>query len=525
MDDRIKIGTQNSQDSAEEMFPNSEYELLATIGQGGMGKVFKVRNRMLKRIEALKLLKSSDQKINDEYISRFRNEAQVLASLKKYAKNLPIPSVYALRQEQDFFYYTMQYIEGTSLEDYIAAKSITPIQAAIIARDLAWILKVTHEKGIIHRDIKPSNIIIDMHGRSWLLDFGTVKWLEAMSKITQKGGLLGTLHYMSPEQAAGRSDIGPPSDIYSLGSILYEMLTFHPTVRNGPYGEILAQIVFNQPRPPSSIANVHQELERICLKALQKEPQARYQNASELQKELEDFINHQNRDSANNKKFGELCVAKGFVSAKQIKEALEIQKHLKRKGIYLRLGRILRKKKYLTTAQGLSILELQGKKFLQCKTCKLRYNVREYQADKKYLCPECSVPLVDFAYGEYTAVDPVDATAEIEINAKGRVVTPNSLDTLQEMDVTAEIELPLLEEQPRCPKCGFENPEGFVFCGQCATPLNSNAAADIISIHQKNTTSFSQVTRSRLKKNQQQVDESYGDICDAKRKNAKRLNE
>lgn len=265
-----------------------KYEVIEKIGQGGMGKVFKVRHRVIERTEALKLLPlyELDEDQIQGYMARFRKEVQTLSQLKERDRNLAIPQVYDFECRDGFFYYTMEYVAGKSLLEMIEKKLVTVDKAVLIALEIAEVLEVIHAQGIIHRDLKPGNIILDSSERAWLVDFGLVKDLESeATRITQAGGV-GTPRYMAPEQIEG-VDIGPPVDIYALGAVLYEMLTLQPAVAGKSREEFYYQIFNVMPTLPSKLVKgVDATLDHICRRALQKKARDRYPDVASFKEDL-----------------------------------------------------------------------------------------------------------------------------------------------------------------------------------------------------------------------------------------------
>ncbi len=262
------------------------YELLERIGQGGMGIVFKARQRNLNRIVALKLMLSGPLATEAE-IKRFRGEANSAATLQH-------PHVVAIHEvgEQDgHHYFSMDYVEGQSLGDVVRRTPLPAQQAVRYVKTIAEAIHYAHQHGILHRDLKPDNVLIDAHDQPRITDFGLAKQITVDSELTASGAVLGTPSYMPPEQAAGkRREIGPASDVYSIGAILYDLLTGRPPFRAETPLDTLRQVLDAEPAAPRLLnRKVPRDLEVICLKCLAKEPQRRYATAQELADDLGRF--------------------------------------------------------------------------------------------------------------------------------------------------------------------------------------------------------------------------------------------
>ncbi|MFH0887667.1 MAG: DUF874 family protein [Planctomycetota bacterium] len=264
-----------------------KYLLEKKLGQGGMGVVYLASDAILKRQVALKimLLKS------EEMIERFTREAQAMAKLK----HPNIIQVYEVGTADKCHYFTMDYIKGASLEDFINDKKhrSTHRRVAEIIRDIASALDYAHRQGIIHRDIKPSNILIDLNNHPYLMDFGLAKEVTGLDRsLTLSGSIMGTPDYMSPEQARGNKKmINHRSDIFSLGATLYHSLSGHPPFRGDELYQVLDQVVNKDPIPPSRfIRGLPKDLETICLKCMDKEQERRYQTGRELANDISRYL-------------------------------------------------------------------------------------------------------------------------------------------------------------------------------------------------------------------------------------------
>ncbi len=269
-----------------------EYEVLEEIARGGMGVVFKARQQTLKRIVALKMILSGRLADGAE-IDRFRREAQAASRLK----HPNIVAVHEIGEHEGRHYFTMDYVPGPSLAEEIRDESVAPRDAAKLVKTVAEAVHFAHQAGTLHRDLKPANILLTSDDVPHVTDFGLAKILEEVddesrAELTASGQILGTPSYMSPEQAAGRQNlVGPASDIYSLGAILYACLTGRaPFVADTPI-DTLMQVIHKESVPPRQLnPAVPQDLETICLKCLNKEPHKRYGTAQELADDLERFL-------------------------------------------------------------------------------------------------------------------------------------------------------------------------------------------------------------------------------------------
>jgi serine/threonine protein kinase len=259
------------------------FELLSELGVGSFGYVFRARDPRLDRIVALKVQRAGSF-ASQEDIERFLREARSAAQLKHPA----IVSLYEAGQTDDGIgYLVCEFIDGATLEQRLKDGPLDPATAADFASELADALHYAHEHGVIHRDIKPSNIILDQRGRAHLMDFGLAKRQTGDVTMTSDGRVMGTPAYMSPEQARGAShEVDGRSDIYSLGVVLYEMLTGERPFQ-GNRRLLLLQVLEDEPRPLRRLhAGIPRDLEVISLKAMNKSPARRYQAAKELADDL-----------------------------------------------------------------------------------------------------------------------------------------------------------------------------------------------------------------------------------------------
>ena len=264
-----------------------DYTLLEVVARGGMGIVFKARQNKLERIVALKMILAG-QLASDLDIQRFQSEAQAAARLDHPG----IVPVYEVGEHNGLHYFTMALVEGKSLAELLRDGPLPPQHAARLIRDLAGALEYAHQQGIIHRDLKPANVLIDRQGRAKLTDFGLAKRTHDTGDVTGTGQILGTPTYMSPEQAEGGSRrIGPASDIYGLGALLFALLTGRPPFQAATPMDTLRHVLsMEPPRPRALNPSVPRDLETICLKCLEKSPGKRYPNATALAEDLDRYL-------------------------------------------------------------------------------------------------------------------------------------------------------------------------------------------------------------------------------------------
>ena len=263
------------------------YELLEEIGRGGMGVVFKARQRTLDRVVALKITLAGSQSTAAE-IKRFHTEAKAAATLQ----HPNVVAIHEVGEHEGVHYFSMDYIDGSSLAQVISRTPLPAGRAARYVKIIAEAIHYAHQRGILHRDLKPHNVIINSKDEPCVTDFGLARQFEVDSDLTISGAVLGTPSYMPPEQAEGRGkEIGPLSDVYSLGAILYDGLTGRPPFRADTPLDTLRQVIESEPAPPRLLnRKVPRDLETICLKCLAKAPSQRYASAQELADDLGRFI-------------------------------------------------------------------------------------------------------------------------------------------------------------------------------------------------------------------------------------------
>ena len=248
-----------------------ELEILDLVGRGGMGVVYRARQKRLDRLVALKILSPSVGK-DPAFAERFTREALALARL-----NHPnIVAVYDFGQTGDLFYFLMEYVDGLSLRRLLDTGKLAPAEALAIVPQICEALQYAHDAGIIHRDIKPENILLDKQGRVKIADFGLAKLMGRTPgdmTLTGVDQVMGTPHYMAPEQMERPQAVDHRADIYSLGVVFYQMLT--------------GELPLGRFAPPSRIVQIDVRLDEVVLRALEKEPERRYQQASEMKTEVE----------------------------------------------------------------------------------------------------------------------------------------------------------------------------------------------------------------------------------------------
>jgi serine/threonine protein kinase len=263
------------------------YELLNEVARGGMGVVYRARQVELNRIVALKMILAG-RLANSEDVLRFRTEAEAAGRLQHPS----IVAVHDIGEIEGQHFFTMEFIEGKSLAEVVTHGPLPQRIAARYVKLIAQAVHHAHKQGIVHRDLKPSNVLIDLDDLPHVTDFGLAKKLGADSAKTRSGAVLGTPSYMAPEQAEGRlKEIGPATDVFSLGAILYELVTGRPPFRGDTPLETILQVVNNDPVPPSiANGNVDHDLETICLKCLEKDPALRYAGADQLAADLHRYL-------------------------------------------------------------------------------------------------------------------------------------------------------------------------------------------------------------------------------------------
>ena len=260
---------------------DGRYRIVRKLGSGGMADVYLAEDEELGRRIAIKIL--NDRHANDEsFVERFRREAKNAAGLS----HPNIVSIYDRGEAEGTYYIAMEYLDGRSLKELVVARGPLPIPDAIDAtRQVLAALRFAHRKGVVHRDIKPHNVMADADGRLKVTDFGIAR--AGVSQMTEAGSIIGTAQYLSPEQARG-SPVDQRSDLYSVGVVLYEMLTGTTPFSGESPVEIAMKHLSDPPRPPSvERADIPPDLDMIVLRALAKDPDDRFQTAEEMDAELE----------------------------------------------------------------------------------------------------------------------------------------------------------------------------------------------------------------------------------------------
>lgn len=262
------------------------YELLAEIGRGGMGVVYKARQKALDRTVAVKMILASHL-ASPEYVRRFQAEALAAARVR----HSNIVQIHEVDQFRGQHFFVMEYVEGANLAERLAEGPVEPHAAARLVAAIARAVDHLHHHGIIHRDLKPSNILLDREGQPYLTDFGLAKVFTAGPQATSTGVIAGTPSYMAPEQASGRNEpVGPACDVYSLGAVLYELLTGRPPFAEESPFDTLVQVLQGEPPLPRRInPKAPRALEMICLRCLEKSPADRYPSAAALADDLDHF--------------------------------------------------------------------------------------------------------------------------------------------------------------------------------------------------------------------------------------------
>ncbi len=264
------------------------YEILGELGRGGMGVVYKALQTKLNRIVALKMVLAGAHAGKDQ-LARFNLEAQAVAHLQ----HPNIIQIYEVGEHSGLPYFSLEFIDGGSLSDKTEGKPQEPLEAADMIERLARAMQHAHEHGIVHRDLKPMNVLLMRDGTPKITDFGLAKRLEGESSSqTRSGAILGTPSYMAPEQAMGEIEkIGPLTDVYALGAMLYELVTGRPPFLAATPMDTVIQVTKDEPVPPTQLQpKLPRDVETICLKCLQKEQLKRYTSAGELADDLHRFL-------------------------------------------------------------------------------------------------------------------------------------------------------------------------------------------------------------------------------------------
>jgi serine/threonine-protein kinase len=263
------------------------YKILGLLGRGAMGVVYKAEQPGLKRLVALKMIIAGEH-ASEWDLARFRSEAEAAAHLQ----HPHIVQIYEVGVDNGRPYFSLEFVDGVSLAAKIDSTPQPPREAARLVQILAATMETAHQKGVVHRDLKPANVLLTADGIPKISDFGLAKRLQEGAGQTCTGMVLGTPSYMAPEQAEGRThDIGPRSDVYALGAVLYEMLTGRAPFKSRSVFDTLEQVRTREPVAPLALLpSLPRDLETICLKCLQKDPAQRYPSAGALADDLRRFL-------------------------------------------------------------------------------------------------------------------------------------------------------------------------------------------------------------------------------------------
>jgi serine/threonine-protein kinase len=264
-----------------------DYELIEELARGGMGVIYKARQGSLNRIVALKMILRG-RLATPADVLRFRREAEAAANLQ----HPNIVAIHEIGQHEGQHYFSMDYVAGRNLADLMDGKPLPAQQAARYVRIIAEAVHFAHRRGTLHRDLKPQNVLIDEHDRPRITDFGLAKLMDEESQLTLSGEVMGSPSYMAPEQAAGRQEqVGPQTDVYALGAILYELLAGRPPFSAPTAMATMRQVMEAEPAPPRTFSpGVPADVETICLKCLEKIPSRRYASAQDLADDLNRFL-------------------------------------------------------------------------------------------------------------------------------------------------------------------------------------------------------------------------------------------
>jgi len=263
-----------------------DYELLEELGRGGMGVVYKAKQTTLNRLVALKMILSGQLASTDD-VQRFKQEAEAAANLD----HPNIAPIYETGEHAGQHYFSMKLIEGRSLRDVLPELRDDMRAGVALLSHIARAVHHAHQRGVLHRDLKPANVLLDQERSPYVTDFGLAKRVEGGSDMTRTGAIVGTPSYMAPEQAMGERHLSTAVDIYSLGAILYELLTGQPPFRAGSPLETLLQVASCDVRRPSAVVpKADRDLETVALKCLERDATKRYDSAAALADELERWL-------------------------------------------------------------------------------------------------------------------------------------------------------------------------------------------------------------------------------------------
>ena len=281
-------GQSNRTQSTTKFTSFGDYEIIDEIARGGMGVVYQARQKSLNRVVALKMILSG-QLAGEEEIQRFRSEAEAAANLDHPG----IVPVYEIGEHEGHQFFSMGFVEGSSLQNKIIDGPLPGKEAAELCKKVAEAISYAHGKGVIHRDLKPANVLLDQNGEPKVTDFGLAKRIDSDSDLTRTTQAMGSPSWMPPEQASGKSaTVDARADVYALGAILYNLITGRPPFQAANHLDTMMQVLEKEPvRPRTLDPKIPVDLETITLKCLEKDPDKRYQSSKDFSDELTRFIN------------------------------------------------------------------------------------------------------------------------------------------------------------------------------------------------------------------------------------------
>jgi serine/threonine protein kinase len=266
------------------------YEVLEELGRGGMGVVYRARHLGLNRVVALKMVLDA-RHASAEELARFRSEAEAVAALQ----HPNIVQIFECGTHAGLPFFTLEYVPGGSLAAKVRERPLPPAESARLTEQLARGVAYAHDMGIVHRDLKPGNVLLAADETPKITDFGLAKRLglrSAEDALTRTGSILGTPSYMAPEQASPEREVGPAVDVWALGAILYRLITGRPPFQAATPLETIRQVESAEPAAPRRLnPAVPEDLNTVCLKCLQKDPERRYASADALADDLRRFLN------------------------------------------------------------------------------------------------------------------------------------------------------------------------------------------------------------------------------------------